>query len=259
MLDITGQSAANPEKQPAQQAGSHMMLRMEKHERMGGSVPVWVNVSGPAEESAGPKGTFSQALGLQTTQDIPSAAGKETPAPFGFGDLVDMVNPLQHIPFVGQVYRNLTGDEIRPVSKIIGGGVYGGIAGAAGSLAGVIVEEETGKDITGNAVALVLHGEGPEFKSTQGKPEQMLTEALKHSDSATLKDLPGSVLSFADLGGGRRMVYERMPVAEGRTAGTMVRKYIEHMPAPALPPREAISTLDIETLLAFEGTRKDNV
>src|SRR5215470_6180450 len=30
---------------------------------------------------------------------------------FGFGDLVDIVNPLQHIPVVATIYRNMTGDR----------------------------------------------------------------------------------------------------------------------------------------------------
>ena len=42
---------------------------------------------------------------------------------FTFLDFIDMINPLQHIPLVGSAYRELTGDEIDPASRVIGGTV----------------------------------------------------------------------------------------------------------------------------------------
>ena len=35
---------------------------------------------------------------------------------FTFGDLIDLINPLQHIPGLVTVYRGLIGDQIAPVS-----------------------------------------------------------------------------------------------------------------------------------------------
>ncbi|MGB6086494.1 MAG: hypothetical protein WBF74_07845, partial [Parvibaculum sp.] len=31
---------------------------------------------------------------------------------FGFSDFLDVINPLQHIPIVSSIYRELTGDEL---------------------------------------------------------------------------------------------------------------------------------------------------
>lgn len=59
---------------------------------------------------------------------------------FDFGDLLDLVNPLQHIPVVGKVYRELTGDTIAPGIRVAGGALFGGPLGAAFSLAGLAVE-----------------------------------------------------------------------------------------------------------------------
>ncbi len=56
-------------------------------------------------------------------------------AGLGFGDLVDLVNPLQHIPVVGHLYRHFSGDSIQPVIKIAGGALFGGPLGAAISVA----------------------------------------------------------------------------------------------------------------------------
>lgn len=40
---------------------------------------------------------------------------------FRFGDLIDIVNPLQHVPIVSWAYRALTGDTIAPAAKVLGG------------------------------------------------------------------------------------------------------------------------------------------
>src|SRR5690348_17165865 len=48
---------------------------------------------------------------------------------FSFKDLLDIVNPLQHLPIVGSIYRYLTGDEPAAGTRIIGDALYGGPIG----------------------------------------------------------------------------------------------------------------------------------
>jgi len=64
---------------------------------------------------------------------------------FSFKDLLDVVNPLQHIPVIGTLYRHITGDTIKTVPKIAGDALYGGVEGFAGSLADTVFEKITGK------------------------------------------------------------------------------------------------------------------
>ncbi len=64
-----------------------------------------------------------------------SADNQQASASLGFGDLVDLVNPLQHIPVVGSLYRHFSGDSIQPFIKIAGGALFGGPLGAAISMA----------------------------------------------------------------------------------------------------------------------------
>jgi hypothetical protein len=82
---------------------------------------------------------------------------------FGFLDfiktIIDVINPLQHIPVVSTLYRSLTGDEINPAARIIGDTLYGGPVGTAVALADVVVEETTGKDI-GQTVMALATGDG---------------------------------------------------------------------------------------------------
>ena len=66
---------------------------------------------------------------------------------FTFSDLMDIINPLQHIPVVSSIYRSLSGDEIDPGARIAGGTLFGGPIGAAASVANTIVEYNTGKDV----------------------------------------------------------------------------------------------------------------
>ena len=65
---------------------------------------------------------------------------------FSFFDLLDIINPLQHIPIVSTIYRNQTGDKIDPGAKIAGGTLYGGSVGAVASLMDVVIELSTGED-----------------------------------------------------------------------------------------------------------------
>ena len=56
---------------------------------------------------------------------------------FGIGDVIDMINPLQHIPIVSNLYQSATGDKIGSVAMIVGGAIFGGPLGALTS-AGII-------------------------------------------------------------------------------------------------------------------------
>jgi hypothetical protein len=155
---------------PATAHGSHnaKILRMVQGDRTAGSMPVWSPVKNAQNsieqslsEAAAPATNFKDSMGLQT-----SGNGNElTPEskPFGFGDILDIINPLQHIPVISHLYRSITGDTIRPSSQLVGGTIFGGPVGLASGLVNVIAEHETGRDITGNALRLFTEGKGPEM------------------------------------------------------------------------------------------------
>jgi hypothetical protein len=66
---------------------------------------------------------------------------------FAFGDFVDIINPLQHIPIIATIYRNLTDDKIGAAPRIIGGALWGRIGGLAGGLVNAVLDWFTGKDV----------------------------------------------------------------------------------------------------------------
>lgn len=75
-----------------------------------------------------------------------AAAPAQADQDFSFADFIDMINPLQHIPVVSSIYREMTGDTISPAMKVAGGGLFGGPLGAIGSLVGAIYEQASGEE-----------------------------------------------------------------------------------------------------------------
>ena len=83
----------------------------------------------------------------------PASAAASPDDGFSFDDLVDMVNPLQHIPVVSTLYRAITGDKMNTVPKILGDTLYGGLTGLASSVADTIFEKVTGKSVGDTVLA----------------------------------------------------------------------------------------------------------
>jgi hypothetical protein len=77
----------------------------------------------------------------------------QTNTDISFNDLVDIINPLQHIPLVNMAYRAITGDKISGFAQIAGSALYGGPLGIVSGAANAIVQDEKGDDIGGTVIA----------------------------------------------------------------------------------------------------------
>lgn len=64
-----------------------------------------------------------------------------------FHHLLDVVNPLQHLPVIGTIYRAITGEHIGPVEQIAGDTLYGGLWGGVSAVAEVAYQGITGKSV----------------------------------------------------------------------------------------------------------------
>lgn len=210
------------------QGTPRVVFKMTTSDRMAGSVPAWIEATDPKDQTTAAlaattrKAKFSdelahaqdgQAMAYGPQQKESAADDENADEPFGFGDLVDIVNPLQHIPIVSNLYRAVTGDHIRPSSDIIGGAIYGGLAGAASGLANVIIKHETGKNFMEHAVAMVEGNDASSPSPAPAKPVDEIPattgisagnaskslERLASAENNDLQDLPGSALSFVDL------------------------------------------------------------
>jgi len=74
---------------------------------------------------------------------------------FSFGDLIDLVNPLQQMPIVGSIYRSLTGDTISTGARLAGGFLMGGPIGFMVAAINAGFEAATGDDIASTMIAMV--------------------------------------------------------------------------------------------------------
>lgn len=101
---------------------------------------------------------FTPASAAPAPTGETAAASSEDDA-FSFDDFLDIINPLHHLPVVGTLYREFTGDEIGSAAKVIGGGIFGGVIGAAASMVDVAIKEMSGDDIGGHVMTALFGGD----------------------------------------------------------------------------------------------------
>ncbi|HEX4637069.1 MAG TPA: hypothetical protein VH189_12855 [Rhizomicrobium sp.] len=107
--------------------------------------------------SPGPAGARPASLLAQSADASSPAATDSKPEQTHegfFHHLWNVVNPLQHIPVIGTIYRAITGEHLDAVEKIAGDTLYGGLWGAVSSVADVAFEGLTGKNFEDTALAL---------------------------------------------------------------------------------------------------------
>lgn len=144
--------------------------------------PAPASVPAPAREATNPDGSAipdiiayhhrPEDLGDHSNQDVDANGGTGGNL-FGedgltFGDILDVINPLQHIPVISHIYREMTGDEISPAARVAGGALFGGPIGLAVATVNSIVEATTGNDI-GETIAAVFTGDSAEANTKQAE------------------------------------------------------------------------------------------
>ncbi len=127
---------------------------------------------------------------------------------FNFRDVLDLINPLQHIPVIGNIYRKLTGDVAAPAIRIAGGALFGGPLGAAFAAANVVLKRLVKPDLDPGALpaadkalasqspAKEPHGGWTLANShafpLRGNDGRITREALSLTDAAKLKKTYGT-------------------------------------------------------------------
>jgi hypothetical protein len=88
-----------------------------------------------------------QRAQFQADMDQQARATGSDSVQLGFKDLLDLVNPLQHIPVVSDIYQAATGDDtIKPAVKTTGDIIYGGPIGGLTSVFNTIFKQASGND-----------------------------------------------------------------------------------------------------------------
>jgi len=78
-----------------------------------------------------------------------------------FDDVLDLVNPLQHLPVISTIYRAITGDKIKPAMQIMGDLGYGGPSGFVLSCFQVLFNQISGDDIGGHILSFLDGKDSP--------------------------------------------------------------------------------------------------
>jgi len=76
----------------------------------------------------------------------------------GFKDLVDLINPFQHIPLIRNIYQAATGDDtMKPAIKFMGDTLFGGPLAAVSSGVDAVIKQASGKDMMETVVGWFSH------------------------------------------------------------------------------------------------------
>lgn len=162
-----------------------------------------------------------------------------------FADLLDVLNPLQHLPVIGDLYRSLTGDQISPGARMAGGTLYGGPLGFVSSLANTVVEEATGKDIGGNMVALFSDSEEAAAATTTASAPPVPGEPALASLAAQTKQ-PAATATKAPAAIPARLVANPNPIPVANTVANTIDQNTVTTAAQKLP---ALSPAAFQTLM----------
>lgn len=188
---------------------------------------------------------------------------------FNFGDVVDIVNPLQHLPVIGMVYRGLTGADLHPMSQIIGGALYGGPVGAMTGTANAITKVKTGKDMGDHALGFL--GLKVNNNPTSAIEAQLNRARDEIESGGSQNDLPRTASAFVNAGEIRQATqsYQKVSMASGRTAGHMNiivsdkgvssngssslnQDSMPNIDLVSLPAKQAITTLSLSAMPATQ-------
>jgi hypothetical protein len=129
--------------------------------------------------------TATEVQGAPTAAPVTDTQPKAK-QPFGddgftFGDFLDIINPLQHIPVVSSIYRRLTGDTIDNGAQLAGDCLFGGPLGYLGYVANsAYADGHDGQSIGDSVVAFFA---GPE-KGKDAAPETMVADASASATAA---------------------------------------------------------------------------
>jgi len=140
--------------------------------------------------SPGPAGGKTPGVPVSADKSSGDTSGAAPHESF-FHHLWDVINPLQHLPVIGTIYRAITGEHLDPVEKIAGDTLYGGLWGAVSSIADVAFESITGKSFEDTALALFKSDDKIKVASTKvAVPTINANVSLPSSD---LPSLPTTV------------------------------------------------------------------
>ena len=183
-------------------------------------------------------------------------------AELSFGDFLDAINPLHHIPIVGTLYRAVTGDTIKPSAQVVGGTLFGGPIGGVTAFFSAAIAQANGSSLEDQALAALGFGSEPAAVAVAEAPPAPAPQppAAAQAPPATPAPPPAPAVAMAAptapqptqpalrtetvaLMGERTP--SKMPARDTMLANTLQARQIATMPPrtpvarPVAPPAEA--------------------
>lgn len=183
-------------------ARRHAAMRYDVNERTAGPMPVFgqlLEKNAVTLAQAGPSNASALAPSDPADNSTRPDIAYETVAEedgYSFGDVIDMINPLQHLPVIGMLYRKFTGDTIKPFASIIGGTIFGGPVGAVTSTVNAVVKDRTGKDVAENALSMA----GIDMSPAKPSKEDIVYLAPKMEETVSAEKLATANYSYTKAG-----------------------------------------------------------
>jgi hypothetical protein len=168
---------------------------------------------------------------------------------FSFGDILDLINPFQHIPIIGTIYRAITGDQISTGSSILGGGLFGGIIGAGIAVVNAVIEEVTGGGGIGGHIMAMFEAE----ETPPDAPVGLASAASPGEDGDG--GAPAGDVRISDSPSPEPASATAPPPAvpasaerQARLEAAATRVTISKVPAPLIPPTPIAPTPEVAAI-----------
>ena len=203
----------------------------------------------PAARPHAPEPTRAQSAEQRLKKNRP----EEGPLPVGagapevelkFGDFLDLINPLQHIPIVGTIYRTITGDEIGGPAKILGGMLFGGPIGFISAIFDTIVTQATGRDLGETVLAAFVDRDAPpevQVAGARGIRSISAPDDASEDGPPTTNRNPGPALGHGDPFGLQRSLAAAVAVTPAAPTPVATAEPPARPLAAATPSPQAVT------------------
>lgn len=184
-------------------------------------------------------------------------AASGTTAPFekgntpSFADLIDIINPLQHIPVINTIYRAITGDHEGAMADVIGGTIYGGPIGTAAAIADLGLRDATGKDAGEHVMAWMGFDSGTKTDNATAVASAKTAAPAQPATASAATAAPaadGKPLTLAMADGSAQSGSAPVSIQAGPHLGTA--SAVQAGPAPQPVPTPAPVTVTAQPMAA---------
>ncbi len=169
-----------------------------------------------AVNDAGSRANDADTVKISAKHDVTFFIHGDTP---DFSDVLDAINPLQQIPIIGTIYREITGEEISPASRIAGGALYGGPIGAALGAITSAIEYAIGEDPGKAAIAWVTGDDGKHSTTSMLAASDPVEMPAGEAAPIIAVEIERPQLASASIGGTTAPVQSVQVTSLGSTTG----------------------------------------